>query len=86
MDSKVERSTMKAKEAGIYLGVSYWKLLDMVKKKEIPSINIGKKIYFRVETLKEWQLEKENSSLKKEEIQQETIIEKKLGKLRKVRL
>lgn len=55
--------TLKARQAAEYLGVSYWKILDMVKKGEIPHIKAGKLVLFRQETLDQWLVEQETQSV-----------------------
>jgi excisionase family DNA binding protein len=59
-------ATKRAKPAAKYIGVSYWKLLDMVKKGEIPHIRAGKLILFRKATLDEWLREQEIESVGRE--------------------
>ena len=54
--------TLKAKDAAQYLGCSYWKLLDMAKKSEIPHIRVGKLVLFRQATLDRWLTEQETAS------------------------
>lgn len=34
--------------------VSYWKLLEMVKARQIPYVKVGGRIFFRRTTLDEW--------------------------------
>ncbi len=58
MDSK----TVNCEQAAKIIGISYWKLLEMCKKGEIPFISIGKLRLFRVESLERWLSEKENQS------------------------
>ena len=55
--------TLKARQAAAYLGISYWKILDMVKKGEIPHIKVGKLVLFRQETLDQWLVEQEQQSV-----------------------
>lgn len=45
---------MTAKEAAQYLGISYWLLLEMTKRHEIPFISAGSRKLFRRETLELW--------------------------------
>ena len=52
-------ATVKAKQAAKYLNISYWKILDMVKKGEIPHIKAGKLVLFRQTTLDRWLAEQE---------------------------
>jgi len=56
-------ATVKAKQAAKYLNISYWKILDMVKKGEIPHIKAGKLVLFRQETLDQWLVEQEQQSV-----------------------
>lgn len=58
-------ATFKAKQAAEYIGISYWKILDMVKKSEIPHIRVGKLVFFRKETLDQWLGEQEMRSMEK---------------------
>lgn len=51
--------TLKSKQAAAYLGISYWKILDMVKKGEIPHIRAGALVLFRQATLDRWLAEQE---------------------------
>lgn len=55
--------TLKARQAAAYLGISYWKILDMVKKGEIPHIRAGKLVLFRRETLDNWLAEQEAANI-----------------------
>ncbi|WP_017756788.1 excisionase family DNA-binding protein [Calidifontibacillus oryziterrae] len=72
------RKTMTAKEAANLLGVSYWLLLEMAKKGQIPNIRAGKRVLFRLESLEEWMDQQEKDSITKSENEQ------KQGTLRKV--
>ena len=62
---KVERTTLTMKETAIYLGVSYWLVTQLVKRKEIPYLKIGGRIVFRVKALEEYLIDMEQKSLKK---------------------
>jgi excisionase family DNA binding protein len=55
-------ATLKARLAAEYLGISYWKLLDMAKKGEIPHIRAGKLVLFRQATLDRWLAEQEEKN------------------------
>ncbi len=59
-----ERSTLKAKEAAAYLGVSYWLLLEMAKRGEVPHIRAGKLVLFRKEALDDWMRQQEQLSVR----------------------
>lgn len=55
--------TKKARDAAKYLGISYWKLLDMAKRGEIPHVRVGKLVLFRRDTLDAWLAELEAASV-----------------------
>ncbi|WP_427846530.1 helix-turn-helix domain-containing protein [Desulfitobacterium hafniense] len=57
------RTTMKAKEAATYLGISYWLLLELVKQRKVPCITVGNRKLFRKDSLDCWLNEQEASSL-----------------------
>jgi excisionase family DNA binding protein len=59
-----ERSTLKAREAAAYLGVSYWLLLEMAKRGEVPHIRAGKLVLFRKEALDDWMRQQEQLSVR----------------------
>lgn len=59
------RITMKAKDAAEYLGCSYWLLLELVKKKEIPCVLMGNRKLFRKETLDQWLINMESLSVER---------------------
>ena len=60
----LERSTLKAREAAAYLGVSYWLLLEMAKRGEVPHIRAGRLVLFRKEALDRWMDEQERSNFR----------------------
>lgn len=60
----LERSTLKAKEAAAYLGVSYWLLLEMAKRGEVPHIRAGRLVLFRKEALDDWMRQQEQLSVR----------------------
>ena len=62
------RATLPAKEAAQYIGISYWLLLEMVKRKEIPHIQVGNRFLFRRESLDAWLSDQEAASIQKEEV------------------
>lgn len=57
------RATVTAKPAAQYIGVSYWKLLELVKAKEIPCIRAGNRLLFRLTTLDSWLEAQEQASM-----------------------
>ena len=59
----VERTTLTMKEAAEYLGISYWLITQLVRRKQIPCSRVGKRILFRKEALDIYLSKKENDSL-----------------------
>ena len=60
---KVQRTTLTMKEAAEYLGISYWLINQLVRRKEIPSSKVGGKFLFRVQVLDEYLSNKEQESV-----------------------
>jgi excisionase family DNA binding protein len=63
----IMRKTLTAKEAANLLGLSYWSLLEIAKRKEIPHIRAGKRVLFRLESLEHWMDQQEMNSIRKSE-------------------
>lgn len=55
--------TMKAKDAALYVGISYWLLLELTKKRELPFIAAGGRKLFRKESLDLWMTNREAQSV-----------------------
>ena len=51
------------KEAAEYLGISYWLINQLVRRKEIPCSKVGGKFLFRVQALEEYLSTKEKESV-----------------------
>ena len=62
---KVERTTLTMKETAEYLGVSYWLVNQLVRRKQIPCARVGGRVLFRVKALDEYLSAKEEKSLNK---------------------
>ena len=60
---KVQRTTLTMKEAAEYLGISYWLINQLVRRKEIPCSKVGGKFLFRVQALEEYLSTKEKQSV-----------------------
>lgn len=75
----ISRTTLTAKEAAEYLGISYWFVTQLVKRKKLPCIRLGNRLLFRVETLQQYLDKLENESIYDEESNNE------YGRLRKIR-
>lgn len=63
--AKVERTTLTMKETAEYLGISYWLVNQLVRRKQIPCARVGGRVLFRVQALNEYLKEKEEKSWKK---------------------
>lgn len=62
---KVKRETLTMKETAGYLGVSYWLVNQLVRRKQIPCARVGGRVLFRVQALDEYLKNKEQESLKR---------------------
>ena len=60
---KIERTTLTMKETAEYLGVSYWLVNQLVRRKQIPCARVGGRVLFRVQALDEYLREKEQKSI-----------------------
>ena len=60
---KVQRTTLTMKEAAEYLGISYWLINQLVRRKEIPCSKGGGKFLFRVQVLDKYLSSKEQESV-----------------------
>lgn len=63
---KVTRTTLTMKETAEYLGVSYWLVTQLVRRKQIPCSRVGGKVLFRREALDKYLNEKEKASITNE--------------------
>lgn len=61
MDNK--RATLTAREAAEFLGISYWLILEMAKKRQIKHVRAGSRVLFRKETLDSWLASQEAASV-----------------------
>ena len=60
----IQRTTLTMKEASEYLGISYWLINQLVRRKEIPYSKVGGRYLFRVQVLEEYLSTKEKESIK----------------------
>ena len=63
--AKVERTTLTMKETAEYLGISYWLVNQLVRRKQIPCARVGGRVLFRVSALEDYLREKEENSIKR---------------------
>lgn len=61
---EIQRTTLTMREAAEYLGISYWLINQLVKRKQIPCSKVGGKFLFRVIALEEYLSEKEQASVR----------------------
>ena len=60
---KVQTTTLTMKEAAEYLGISYWLVNQLVRRKQIPCSKVGGKYLFRVQALNEYLEKMEQQSI-----------------------
>lgn len=60
---QIQRTTLTMKETSEYLGISYWLVNQLVRRKEIPYSKVGGKYLFRVQALDEYLTKKEKESI-----------------------
>ena len=63
METQIKRTTLTMKEAAEYLGISYWLVNQLVRKKQIPYCKVGGKYLFRVQALDEYLENMEQQSI-----------------------
>lgn len=61
--TQIQKTTLTMKEASEYLGISYWLINQLVKRKQIPFSKVGEKFLFRIKALDDYLSEKEKSSM-----------------------
>ena len=60
---KIQRTTLTMKEASEYLGISYWLVNQLVRRKQIPCARVGGRVLFRVQSLDEYLSKMEKESI-----------------------
>ncbi|MBR3882061.1 MAG: helix-turn-helix domain-containing protein [Clostridia bacterium] len=63
--TQIQKTILTMKEASEYLGISYWLVNQLVKRKQIPFSKVGGKFLFRIKALDDYLSEKEKSSMNK---------------------
>ena len=61
----IGRTTLTAREAAEYIGISYWLITQLVKRKDIPCSRVGNRLLFRVDVLDSYLSSKECQSIQK---------------------
>lgn len=62
---KVKRTTLTMRETAEYLGISYWLVNQLVRRKQITCARVGGRVLFRVQALDEYLKNKEQETLKR---------------------
>ena len=65
---KIQKTTLTMKEASEYLGISYWLINQLVRRKQIPCSKVGGKYLFRVQALDEYLSKMEKEGIHKKSI------------------
>ena len=60
---EIQRTTLTMREAAEYLGISYWLINQLVRRKQIPCSKVGGKYLFRVQALDEYLSKMEQESI-----------------------
>lgn len=61
--NQIQKTTLTMKEASEYLGISYWLVNQLVKRKQIQFSKVGGKFLFRIKALDDYLSEKEKTSM-----------------------
>lgn len=61
--NQIQKTTLTMKEVSEYLGISYWLVNQLVRKKQIPCSKVGGKYLFRVQALDEYLTKMEQESI-----------------------
>lgn len=61
--NQIQKTTLTMKEASEYLGISYWLVNQLVKRKQIPFSKVGGRFLFRIKALDDYLSEKEKASM-----------------------
>ena len=61
--TQIQKTTLTMKEASEYLGISYWLINQLVKRKQIPFSKVGGKFLFRIKALDDYLKKKEKASM-----------------------
>ena len=62
---KVERTTLTMEEVAEYLGISYWLVVQLVRKNELPHFRVGGRILFRKKVIDNFMEEQEKLAFDK---------------------
>ncbi len=59
----MERTTLTTKEVADYLGVSTGLVYTLVREKKIPSVKLGRRILFKIDSVDRWLAQQEAAAL-----------------------
>ena len=61
---EIKSTTLSAKQAAQYLGISYWTILTLAREGQIKHFRGGNRLLFRQKSLDEWMSEAEEASIR----------------------
>jgi excisionase family DNA binding protein len=64
---EIKNPTLNAKQAALYIGISYWSLLALARKGKIKHFRGGNKLLFRQKSLDDWMSAEEEMSIQRAE-------------------
>ncbi|MGG4085193.1 helix-turn-helix domain-containing protein [Bacillus velezensis] len=59
----MQRTALSPQETAVFLGVHKETIYSMVRNNQIPHFRVGRKIFFRVDSLNAWIKEQEENSV-----------------------
>jgi len=62
--TEIKSSTLNARQAAKYIGISYWTLLSLARQGHIKHFRGGNRLLFRMQSLDEWMSESEEVSMR----------------------
>ena len=59
----MERTTLTTKEVADYLGISTGLVYTLVRERKIPSVKLGRRILFKIDSVDRWLAQQEAAAL-----------------------
>ncbi|MDO7485484.1 helix-turn-helix domain-containing protein [Peribacillus frigoritolerans] len=59
----MERTTLTTKEVADYLGISTGLVYTLVRERKIPSVKLGRRILFKIDSVDRWLAQQESAAL-----------------------
>lgn len=54
VSNSYDNNLLNTYEAAEFLHISYWHLMDLVRRKKLPHIRLGRKVLFRLSSIKKF--------------------------------